>query len=258
MSFDLQRIESETFVRKIEFHSKLPSTNDLAMTLAEAVEIVLPLLVLCEQQTAGRGRGGNHWWSSDGALTFSLVVEAGSLSFLVNHPTCVSLSAGLAVCETLSEVFSSEKIGLKWPNDVYLEGKKVCGILTESPSPRSGRLILGIGINVNNSLRTAPSELQSLATSLCDESGKQFELTDLLVRTIQHLEKQIKSLQRDDSQHFKSWQQFCVLQGRSVTLDLGSEQLTGICSGIDVEGHLILQTEAGPRHFSNGVVSLID
>ena len=228
------------------------------MTLAEAADIVLPLLVLCEHQTAGRGRGGNHWWSSDGALTFSLVVERDLLSLRADHPGCVSLSAGIAVCETLAELLPFEKIGMKWPNDVYLDGKKVCGILTESPSPKSGRMVIGIGINVNNSLRTAPAELQSSATSLFDVTEKQFELTGLLVRTIQHLENQLTSLQRDDSYLVKSWQQFCLLQGRSVTLNLGSEQVTGICSGIDAEGHLILQTEAGPRHFSNGVVSRIE
>ena len=255
LPFDLQRIYLETFIRKVEFHSKLPSTNDRAMILANEADVTLPLLVLCEQQTAGRGRGGNRWWSSDGALTFSLVVAAAPLATWPNQPTPVSLSAGIAVCETLAELALFEKIGLKWPNDVYLEGKKVCGILTESPSPKSGRLVIGIGINVNNSLRTAPAELQSSATSLFEESGEQFELTDLLVRTIQHLEHQIESLRRNDTHLVKSWQQFCLLQGRSVSLNLGSEQVTGICSGIDAEGHLILQTESGPQHFSNGVVS---
>jgi BirA family biotin operon repressor/biotin-[acetyl-CoA-carboxylase] ligase len=234
----------------------MPSTNDRAMKLARDSNVLLPFLVLCDQQTAGRGRGGNHWWSSDGALTFSLVVETGSVSIRADHPTCVSLSAGVAVCETLLELVPFEKIGLKWPNDVYLDGKKVCGILTESPSPKSGRLVIGIGINVNNSLSTAPAELQSLATSLFDVTRKQYELTGLLVRMIQHLENQITTLQRDDSQLVESWQQFCVLQGRNLTINLGSDQVTGICSGIDTEGHLVLQTEAGPRHFPSGVVSL--
>jgi BirA family biotin operon repressor/biotin-[acetyl-CoA-carboxylase] ligase len=258
LSFDLQRIETDTFIRKVELYSRLPSTNDRAMTLAESDDIVLPLLVLCEHQTSGRGRGANRWWSSNGALTFSLVVETGLLSLWVDQPTCISLSAGLAVCETLVELLPSQEIGLKWPNDVYLEGKKVCGILAESPSPKSGRIVIGIGINVNNSLKTAPEELQSSATSLFDVTGRQFELTGLLVRTIQHFENQVTSFQCDDSQLIKSWQQFCLLQGRSVTLNLGSEQVTGTCSGIDAAGHLILQTEAGPRHFSNGVVSRIE
>ncbi len=258
MSFDLQRIDSETFIQKVEFHSKLPSTNDRAMKLARESDVPLPLLVLCEQQTAGRGREGNFWWSDDGALTFSLVVEADSFAFQEDHPTCVSLSAGIAVCKTLAELFPFETIGLKWPNDVYLEGKKVCGILVESPSPQSGRLVIGIGINVNNSLRTAPAELQSSATSLFEVTGEPFDLTNLLMKTIQHLEHQLESLQHDDSQLVKSWQQFCLLQGRSVTLKIGSEQVTGTCSGIDAGGHLILQTEAGPRHFSNGVVSRIE
>ena len=258
VSFDLHRIYLDTFIREIELHPKLSSTNDRAMTLARASDVLLPLLVLCEQQTAGRGRGGNIWWSDDGSLTFSIVVERGSFTIREDHSTCVSLSAGIAVCETLSELFPCETIGLKWPNDVYLEGKKVCGILVESPSPKSVRLVIGIGINVNNSLRTAPAELQSSATSLLEVSGKPFDLTSILMWTLQRLEHQIESLQRDDSRLIKSWQQYCLLQGRSVTLTIGSEQVTGTCSGIDVEGHLILQTEAGPRHFSNGVVSRIE
>ena len=247
-----------TFIRKVELHTTLSSTNDRAMILAREADIRLPLLVLCEQQTAGRGRGRNFWWSDDGSLTFSIIIETGSFTLRKDHPTCVSLSAGIAVCETLAELVFTGKIGMKWPNDVFLEGKKVSGILVESPSPKSGRLVIGIGINVNNSLRTAPAELQSSATSLFEVSGEQFDLTRLLMRTIHHLEHQIESLQRDGSRLVNSWQQHCLLQGRSVTLKIGSEQVTGTCSGIDAEGHLILQTESGPRHFSNGVVSRIE
>ena len=73
---DLARIQSETYLRAVEYHRQLPSTNDLALELAPRDDVELPLLVLTEQQTAGRGRGENQWWSSAGTLTFSLLIEA--------------------------------------------------------------------------------------------------------------------------------------------------------------------------------------
>src|SRR5438093_8998371 len=99
--FDLGRIESCGLVARIDYHESIGSTSDRAMELGALDEAELPLLVLAERQTAGRGRGTNRWWSDEGALTFSLVLEASHQRLPPTRWPQVALMAGLAVCEAL-------------------------------------------------------------------------------------------------------------------------------------------------------------
>lgn len=154
---DVQRILSATSVRTVEYHDELTSTNDLALQLVSGQP--LPLLVVAERQTGGRGRGGNKWWAAEGALTYSLVVDAAALRLEQRSWPRVSLTVALAISDTLDELLPNRAVQLKWPNDVYLQGRKVCGILVETAPRFPGVLVLGIGVNVNNSLAAAPAEL---------------------------------------------------------------------------------------------------
>src|SRR5262245_398009 len=98
---DLSRLAAANLVAQIDFHESLGSTSDRALALAAEGAANLPLLVLAQRQTAGRGRGPNRWWAADGALTFSLVLEAPPERL---PPDCwpqVALVAGLTICETL-------------------------------------------------------------------------------------------------------------------------------------------------------------
>src|SRR5262245_48689583 len=104
-SFDFDRIRRETLVRQVEFHQEIGSTNTRALELV-AAEHLIPLLVLADRQTAGRGRGKNRWWSGEGALTFSLVIDAAAAGISANRWPNVSLAAGLAVAETVASLIS--------------------------------------------------------------------------------------------------------------------------------------------------------
>jgi len=253
--FHLKRLQTETFVRQIDWHRELPSTNDRALELAVSENIETPLLVLTGCQTAGRGRGANRWWSSPGGLTFSLIVETPQRNLPADRWLKMSLTAGLAVCEVLQELLPEAKIGLKWPNDVLLDGRKVCGILVEVPVPRAGRLVLGIGINVNNSLSTAPPELRATATAIVDFAHRQHDLTDVLVRIVRQLAEGLRLLTIADANLSRRWQTFCLLQDCTVQLDADSGRTVGICRGIDPEGALTLETETGTERFFSGVVT---
>ena len=258
-AFDLRRIERESFVRQVEFHPLLASTNDRALQLAAEPDVPTPLLVLAEQQSAGRGRGANRWWSGPGALTFSLVLAADALGLSPPRWPRVALAAGVAVCEVLQPLVPHLPCGIRWPNDVHLSGRKVCGILSESrPAGMAfglpSRLVLGIGINVNNSLAGAPPEVRGIGISLCEMAGAPYDLTDFLLRLLGGLAGKLDALGRDDRRLAESWSQLCLLRGRAVELDLGTERVCERCQGTDAEGALLLETPHGTRRFFGGVI----
>jgi len=253
----LSRILAETFVSWIDYHDQIASTNDRGLALVVEGQLKMPALVLTNRQTAGRGRGANPWWSADGALTFSLVVDAASLQLPTQHFPQVSLTTGLAACEALLKEVPGQDIRLKWPNDVYLQGRKVCGILVETSRVSSAVLVIGMGINVNNSLRRAPCELKDIATSLLDVAGRPFDRTRLLIELLQQLEGQLQRFTTHRAALLQRWRELCLLQGRTVCLAVGDRQFVGVCQGIDEEGALLVQQEAGIQRFFAGVVRLV-
>ena len=234
---DLLRLRKETFLREICFHEELKSTNSTAIELSR-MDIQTPLLVIAQRQTAGRGRGSNTWWSSEGALTFTLIID---LPMRPPEPVGpISLTAGLAVLQAIEKIAPNADLGLKWPNDVFLEGKKVCGILVERLMASEPRLVIGIGINVNNSLE-ADVVLQQMATSLRDELEAPVALCDVLIECLQHLEKRINDHVHRREYLLDQWRTYCLLTGRSVVVDAHGTELAGTCFGIDQTGALLIR-----------------
>jgi len=253
-AFDLDRIRAETFVDTIDFRTELPSTNDLALTLSRDESIRLPLLVLAERQTHGRGRGANRWWSADGALTFSLVLDVASMALSTERLPQVSLTTALAVCEALQQLAPTLDAGLKWPNDVYVQGRKICGILIEVPPRSIGKMVIGVGLNVNNSLVHAPEDLRRTSTSLCDATGSSSDLSGVLIAVLRAFSSSMNLLVNSPSSLHEKWQDLSVLTGCTVRLAVGSEEILGICQGIDGDGALLLTTDQGVQRFFTGVV----
>ena len=156
--WNVQRITAETFVAKVECHSVIASTNDTAKQRAADAGCPLPLLVLADRQTAGRGRQSNRWWSDAGSLTFSVVVGAGQSRDNRSTPGLESLSAAIAVVEAVAPALPGRDLGICWPNDVIVSGRKLAGILVEVLGNR--RQVIGIGVNVNNHLQLAPDDVR--------------------------------------------------------------------------------------------------
>lgn len=252
---DLAKIGSSGLVQRLEFQQLLPSTNDHASMLAAEPFLACPALVLATEQTAGRGRGGNRWWSTPGGLMFSLVLQGSQPAANPAHWSGYSLAAGLAIAEALSFACSSADFTVKWPNDVYANGRKIAGILIEAPAQACGRLIVGIGLNVNNSFRAAPYELQEIATSLSDLANQPFDLTDVLLCVLERLSQRWAQLQEQGLAAIRAdWEARSFLSGRTATLLAGPQQFVGRCLGIDDKGNLILQTESGRQAFAAGSV----
>jgi BirA family biotin operon repressor/biotin-[acetyl-CoA-carboxylase] ligase len=255
---DLDRLVAETFVVEVDYHPQLDSTNDRALQLARSGD-PLPgaMLVLADRQTAGRGRGNNRWWSGEGALTFSLLLPNKSLALPSVTIPQTSLLAGLAVAAAVERLVPGETAQLKWPNDVYLRRRKLCGILTEAISGSAGALVIGIGVNVSNSFSDAPQDVREAAISLVEVATASCERIVLLIAILQQLELQLKRLRAGDSQLQQQWQDRCLLTGQTLQLDTPGRQLVGICRGIDEQGALLLEVGKNIERCVSGTVTLI-
>ncbi len=252
---DLELVKADAFVRAVEFHRELPSTNDLALQHATHEELDTPFLVLTEYQTAGRGRGGNKWWSAPGALTFSLVLDT---SISTDAPTgaCdprLSVTTALSLHDALSQYVPPGDVRLKWPNDVYLGSRKVAGILLEQSSACPGRLVVGVGINVNNSLSAAPDEIRQRATSLYDRNGAQYPLHDVLRTVLKQMARRYEMLAANTLRLSIQWQELCLLRTHFVSVTSGERIVTGLCSGIDDQGALLIHNDSGVHQLMSGV-----
>ncbi len=250
--FDLHRIRAETFVRELDFHWEIDSTNTHALQQAESGEPQLPLLVLAERQTQGRGRGVNRWWSSDGSLTFSLMMPLESLP--PERIPCLSLTVGLALCRVVEQFSPQADVALKWPNDVYLDGRKLAGILIELPARRPPRAVVGIGINVNNSTRSAPEDLALRCLALCDALGHTLELQEVLVQCLLQIERHWNGLAQDPEATLAQWREYDLLDGAEVEIDVYQSRIQGRAEGIDGDGALLVRSDAGVHRCLGGVI----
>lgn len=251
------RIEAQTFVRAVDWFAELGSTNDYALSLASDPEIVIPRLVWADRQHAGRGRSGHAWWSAAGALTCSLLVDRHTWSLPTARWPEVALVTGLAIAEALAEFLPGQTVQVKWPNDVYLAGRKVCGILMESASTDLQRTVIGIGINVGNSFAEAPPELRATATSICDHLAEPPLPVEVLLSVLECWQTWMARVFEQRVHLPSAWEARCLLTNRQVRLTAGASISDGICRGIDTDGALLIETLTGTKRYVTGTVRLL-
>lgn len=255
---DIARLLAETTLAHVEWSDEIDSTNTRALNLAAESAVKTPFLIGANRQTAGRGRGSNRWWGSDGSLLFSVAVDMPALGLSTEIWPRFSLVTGLAIAETISWFLPGSRVGLKWPNDVWVDGRKVCGILIERSDRCPNRLIAGIGINVNNSFRNAPDEQRRIAISMTDATnGELFSRTGVLIAFLSRWKTLIELLASDEIQLSERWSRLCVLDGNPVAVTNGENEITGICAGIDDDGSLLLRTSFTMERCYAGTVRLL-
>jgi BirA family biotin operon repressor/biotin-[acetyl-CoA-carboxylase] ligase len=254
------------FIRHVEIHNALPSTNDRATQLAMFAALETPALVVARRQLEGRGRGMHAWWSTDGALTFSLILAPASWGIPPDQWPRLSLTTAVAVCDAMEATCDTPgsplpaPCSIKWPNDVLIDGKKIAGILLESPggpAPAKDRLVIGVGINVNNSWQGAPREAGSNGTALCDVTDNQHDLQTILIGFLQALELRLHQLGRNDPELPRAWQQRSWLADQHVEVDNGGRKIEGLCVGIADDGALLIQTTLTTECIYNGSARVI-
>jgi len=254
-TFDLNRLQQEAQLEHVEFHETLDSTNKLAAELLPDLRTLCPALVLTETQTDGRGRGSNSWWASTGALTFSLILDAKDTGLPPSRLPLLSLAVGVAVRNVIAALLPEANVQVKWPNDIMINESKVCGILTEHRScDGQSMLIAGVGINVNNSLDGAPVDVRQRATSIHDVSGESYDLTTILIDTLNAVQAGLARLRIHPEQFMMELNQHSLLNGRLVTIEAGQKVKRGQCIEINQDGALLLETTSGPETLFAGTI----
>jgi len=230
--------------QKVIYHPRLTSTMALARQAARqgAAE---GTVVVADEQTAGKGRLKRLWLSPRGSIALSIILYP-DMSYL---PYLMML-ASLAVVHSI-EAITGLKAQLKWPNDVLIDDKKVCGILIESDLRGNtvAYAIIGIGINVNFRLTDFP-EILPHATSLTDKVKKEISRVAVIRHLLIETEKLYLALPDGDPIYFE-WQDKLVTLGRKVQVESGETFLTGIAESVARDGSLLL------RHSDGSVTSVV-
>jgi len=238
--------------RQVLVYESTSSTNDVAAEYARNPEHD-GLVVFAEEQTAGRGRTGATWLSAHGdSLLFSLLLIDGGVG---NER--LSLTCAVAVAEAIGQIGGC-RAGIKWPNDIILDGKKVAGILVESrrivrgasasSAPGHGSrttTIIGIGINCHQTPDRFPPELRGTATSLDLVSGTRSQRVTVAKRVLTSLDHWLRTAERNGQQVIDTWRRLSTQLGQRVILSYNRRRFAGHCLGVDPEKGLILQLDRG-------------
>jgi BirA family biotin operon repressor/biotin-[acetyl-CoA-carboxylase] ligase len=229
-------------------------------------------------QTAGRGRSGKSWLSGTGSLTLSLILEIDTVILPRREWSLLSLASGMAVCDAIRAFCPSGRIGVKWPNDVYADGRKIAGILVETPrsiehvssSRPLSRVVVGIGVNVNNDIPQAHVSFDRPAITMQDlfpyEAVPLFDFAkEVCLRVFGELRVIQESTGAAASPSVgERWPDYCILTDYPVewippeTIS-GSLPVRGICEGITSAGELrIRQADRSEFVAGRGSVRLID
>lgn len=249
---DIDRLLAESFLAHAECHSVLDSTQLRARALAEAGNIPAPALVVADRQTAGRGRGNNRWWTGEGSLAFSLLVDPKQFGFPPRIVPRLSLAAGVAVIDAIAPRLAEHPLGLHWPNDVYVGRGKLAGILVEVLP--DGRHIIGIGLNSNNTAADAPPEIRESIATLADLTGDAHDHTELLVALMENLEATLVQLGEPVERLGERFDLLCLQRGEVLTVHQGEQKITGRCAGIAPDGALLLDTPEGRKEILSGTL----
>jgi BirA family biotin operon repressor/biotin-[acetyl-CoA-carboxylase] ligase len=248
-------VQGTRFGEHIHHFYKIGSTNTAAM---EAAGAGAPegSVFLAEEQTAGRGRGARTWQSSRSAGIYCSVVLRPALP--PSDVLALSLAAALAVRAAIQQVDGRVNPDLKWPNDVLIDGQKVCGILAEmnAEATRVRYIVLGIGLNVNQP--TFPRDLAEQATSLRLATGSEWSRVELAAALLKSLDREYSSLVDAPGERESILRRFAEhsswIKGKEVRVEENGGAFEGTTEGLDDRGFLRVRTSRGVQTVLSGTV----
>lgn len=241
----LPRLRTKQFGRHYHYVASTPSTIGILARLA-AQGAPEGTVVVAERQEAGRGRMARGWFSPpDAGLYFSLLLRP---VVEVARVTSLPLVIGLAVAEVLAPYLPDGEPRVKWPNDIWIGGRKVCGILCEMQAEMDGihHVIASAGINVNLEAQALPAELQAVATSLKMATGRTVSRADLLADLLEQIERDYARWQQDGLEPFlPRLRARDALLGRPITVERVAGTVAGVADGVNPDGSLRLRLADG-------------
>ncbi|HEX3408660.1 MAG TPA: biotin--[acetyl-CoA-carboxylase] ligase [Candidatus Binataceae bacterium] len=241
---------------RIHYFDEVASTQRVAGELADE-GAAQGTVVIAERQNAGRGRMGRSWHSPASVNLYMTIIVRPSIP--LGHVPRLSLVAGVAAAEALESV-APGIVALKWPNDVWLRGRKTCGIIAEAVTDAAQGLrcvLIGIGVNVNLAAEDVPPELRDKATSVRIATGRACDRIELAAALFNRLNSRYMETEAGGFAAVRpAWERYSALTGRPVVVVDGEVRTAGVVRGIDDDGALLLDTEAGQTRILTGDVSL--
>jgi len=239
------KLKTKLIGKSVISYRKVDSTNAIAYELAEK-GMKEGTVILAEEQVLGKGRQGRRWISpSKGGIYLSCILRPGITPNEIPKMTllsAVAVAKSIRLCTALSAM-------IKWPNDILVNNRKVCGILTEMKAEQDmvGFIIIGIGINVNTPLRLLPKGASSLKEEL-RRRGKAEDVSriELARRVLENLESGYFLMKKDGFKPIiEEWKELSAMLGSRIKVIMQNRQFEGQVHNIDEQGSLVVRTEAG-------------
>ena len=248
-------MHTEWVAKEVLYFDTIDSTNTKAQELAEK-GYPSGTLVVADKQESGKGRRGRSWVSPSGTGIFMTLMIKPDIN--PNNASMLTLVAALAVAKAITSVPGEEAM-IKWPNDIVVNSKKVCGILTEMNAQFDyiNHIVVGIGINVHN--ESFPEEISQMASSLMIEAGgKRFHRAQIIAETMSYFEQYYDTFLKtqDLSALVREYDELLVNRNKSVRVLDPKEPFDGKAMGITPKGELIVDTWESRKLVSSGEVSV--
>ena len=228
------------------YFRSLASTNDFAKQLGSS-GMKEGTIVFAESQSRGKGRLGRTWFSPEGGLWFSVILRP---PIEPRHALKLTLLGSVAVVKIMSKLYGIDA-EIKWPNDVLINGRKTCGILTESSinGKNLDFAVLGFGVNANFDLETFPRHLRDSATTLREQLRKEVSREILLCKLLENVEVSYDLLKRGKFEEIlEDWRELSGFFGSCVRILDGQRTIAGTAVDLDADGALIVKLKNGSVH----------
>jgi len=249
-------LKTKTIGKYLACYRSVKSTNDLLAQMAES-GAAHGTVVTAEEQTKGRGRLGRVWHSPPGTgIYVSILLRP---RFKPERAPALSIMTALALADAISAYIPHE-VQIKWPNDVWIGGKKVAGILTELAAERRKieHVIVGVGINVNQGVGNFPEELRPIATSVRRALKRKVNRVELLQKFLRNFESEYeKYVKAGLKPSQKRVRRYSALIGEPITIRTGSHEVSGLAKDIDTEGRLIVEHNGNTTAITAGEVTVV-
>jgi BirA family biotin operon repressor/biotin-[acetyl-CoA-carboxylase] ligase len=239
--------------KKIIYFENIESTNIYAKKLAKE-GISEGCVIVAGKQVKGRGRKNRIWSSPEGGLWFSIILYP---SIPPQNAMIITMVASISIFEAITKDINSKSVAIKWPNDILVRGKKICGILTEfdAEMDRISYIVIGIGINVNNELKNG---LNDIATSFKIETGMKYSIVELLADILNNFDRNYNYIKIRKLNYIKDlWLKYTNIVGKNIKVNYENSSLYGEVINVDNDGSLLIKTKEGEKRIFCGDVSYL-
>ena len=248
-------LDTESLGKKIIVHDKINSTNTLAKEIASA-GAEHGTVIIADMQTEGRGRLGRAFVSPKGkGIYMSIIIRP---DFSIETASLITSAVACGVSVAVEKICGHE-VKIKWVNDLYMNGRKICGILTEASLGMEMKsldyAVIGIGINVRSAEESFSHDLRISATSIEDETSVKPDRNRLCAEIINSLEKYLSEIETRN--FINEYRRREILTGNMITANVNGSTITAFAEGIDGNANLIVRFADGTvKHLSSGEANL--